>query len=386
MLTESLHQRIMERKALSLYRTRQVTEPIDQNKIYVSGQYCVDFSSNDYLGLKKHPKVTEVLITASHKYGLGSGASPFISGYSEAHKETEEQFAKWLGVDRAVLFSSGYAANIGIISTLSKRTDTIFSDRLCHSSLLDGITLSRAKHIRYQHNNVKHLEAMAEIYSPHLIVTESVFSMEGDMAPILDLTHLAKQYRSGLIIDDAHGIGVLGREGKGISEYFALDQSFYTCLVLPLGKAFNAMGAIVAGNEIAIESILQFSKSYCYSTAIPPTICLAIKTTLEIIKEETWRQQRLQKNIALFIGYASHRGLRLITNDKTPIKSIMVHGAAKVLSLQRWLLSKGFYVSAIRSPTVPHGKERLRLSINSLHTQQQLFQLVDHIIDGLRTC
>lgn len=386
MLTEAWQQQLAERAALLQYRKRQVIDPIDQNKIYVSGQLCVDFSSNDYLGLKKHPKFTEVLMKACRQYGFGSGASPLISGYSSAHKEIEEQFAKWLGVDRTILFNSGYSANIGIISALSKRTDMIFSDKLCHASLLDGIILSRAKHIRYQHNDPKHLKAMAEKYPPNLIITESIFSMEGDIAPIFDLVQLAKQYSSGLIIDDAHSIGILGKTGKGISEYFELDQEDYTSLVLPLGKAFNAMGCIVAGQKEIIESLLQFSRSYSYSTALPPAICLAIQTALEVIQIEDWRRTRLRENIQFFIDYALHKGLTLVSNDETPIKSIVLQRNEKALFLQKWLLSKGFYISAIRPPTVPKGTARVRSSINSLHTQDQIIQLIDHIDEGLNAC
>jgi 8-amino-7-oxononanoate synthase len=386
MITEALQKKLAERKTGLLYRNRHVVDPFGQNKIYVSGQPCIDFSSNDYLGLKKHPRVTEGLFKACQKYGFGSGASAFISGYSSLHQEVEEEFAQWLGVDNAVLFSSGYSANIGIISALSKRADTILSDKLCHASILDGIALSRAKHIRYQHNNPKHLEEIAERYSPSLIVTESIFSMEGDIAPISDLVRIAKQYHSGLIIDDAHGIGVLGKSGKGASEHFALNQENYTCLVMPLGKAFNAIGAMVAGKKENIETILQFSRSYCYSTALPAAICFAIQTTLDVIKEETWRQQQLLENISLFIDYAFDQGLVLHSTDKTPIKSVIVQGNKRVLSLQKWLLSKGFYVSAIRPPTVPKDKARLRLSINSLHTQDQIIQVIDYIIEGLKKC
>lgn len=386
MLNEILQQRLVDRKRLSLHRVRPVIEPDNKNDIKVNKQACIDFSSNDYLGLRKHPKITEVLIQSAKKYGLGSGASALVSGYSTAHEETENLFAKWLGVDQTVLFNSGYGANLGILSALTKRSDTVFSDRLCHASLLDGITLSRAKHFRYPHNNVEHLKKLAQKHLPHLIITESVFSMEGDVAPISDLVRIAKQYCSGLLIDDAHGIGVLGETGKGSTEYFGINQQEYTCLVLPLGKAFNAMGAIVAGQSSVIESILQFSRSYCYSTALAPAICMAIQASLQIIQEENWRQQQLKENIRFLIAYAIEKGLSLTSNEVTPIKSVLIHDNEKVLALQNFLLSKGFFVSAIRPPSVPKNKARLRLSINSLHTQEQMIQLVDHIASGLKKC
>lgn len=386
MITEQLQQRLTQHKEALLDRQRPVVERRGQNKISVAGQSCIDFSSNDYLGLNQHPNIIEALLNACRRYGFGSGASAFISGYSASHQATEIMFAEWLGVDKAVLFSSGYAANIGIMSALSKRSDTIFSDKLSHASLLDGIALSRAKHIRYPHNDLIRLTTLAAQSLPNLIVTDSVFSMEGDIAPILDLAQLAKQYHAGLIIDDAHGIGVLGKTGKGVSEHFALPQKNYSCLVIPLGKAFNAIGAIVAGRKEIMDTVLQFSRSYCYSTALPPACCVAIQASLAVIQQESWRQQRLQENIQFFIHYATERGLNLVAVDKTPIKSILVQDNERVLTLQKSLLAKGFYVSAIRPPTVPRGKARLRLSINSLHTQDQLAKLIDHIIEGMPAC
>jgi 8-amino-7-oxononanoate synthase len=385
-IIKELEQKIAQRKAAKLYRELHTTDSMGQNRIYVTGKHCLDFSSNDYLGLKNHPKINKALIKGCKSHGFGSGSSALVSGYSSSHKATEEKFSQWLGTDKAMLFSSGYTANIGIISALSKRTDTIFSDKLSHASILDGIILSRAKHCRYKHNDPKHLQELANKYPPNLIATESVFSMEGDIAPITEIADLAKQYHSGLVIDDAHGIGVLGKHGKGASEEFALNQNSYTCLVIPLGKAFNAMGAIVTGRKETIDALQQFSRSYCYSTALPAAICLAIQTTLDVIQDENWRQQQLKSNIAFFVSYALHQGLTLISNDKTPIQSIILTDNQKTLSLQKWLISKGLFVSAIRPPTVPNGTARLRVSINCLHTPIQITQLIDYIIMGSNKC
>lgn len=386
MLVKRKQKKLRDIKSASRYRIRPIIEPLAPNKIRVSGYECINFSSNDYLGLHKHPKVLEVFINACQRYGVGSGASAFVSGYSMAHQEAETQFAAWLGVDRAVLFGSGYCANTSIIAALSQRDNTIFSDKLCHTSLLDGILLSRAKHIRFRHNDIDHLTRLAEEHTPSLIVTESINSMEGDITPLTALVKLAKHYQSGLIIDDAHGIGVLGKHGQGAVDLFDLCQADYTCLVLPLGKSFNAMGAMVAGNADMMDCVLQFAKSYCYSTALPPAICLAIQASLQVLQEETWRQQQLKKNSRFFIEYANAKGLTLISKDETPIKSILVHTNENAIALQEHMLKHGFYVSCIRPPTVPINKARLRLSINSLHTENQMMQLIDHIIDGLRPC
>lgn len=383
MLLDRYEQRLNNHARLALTRKRNVIESINDNHIAVNQKSCVDFSSNDYLGLKKHPVIVEACIDAIKNYGVGSGASAIVSGYSDEHAKTEELFAKWLAVDRAILFNSGYTANVGIISALVDRTNTIFSDKLSHASLLDGITLSRAKHFRYQHCNMKNFRYIAESNPPNFIVTESVFSMEGDIAPIPDIIQLAAQYKAGLLIDDAHGIGWLGKSGAGITEHFGLTQNDFSCIVAPLGKAFNAMGAIVAGKSEIIETILQFSKSYRYTTALPPVICKAIQTALTIIQEENWRRHQLTKNICFFISYATEKGLNLISHSETPIIPILIHDNTKVLALQHFLFEKGFYVSAIRPPTVPKNKARLRISLNCLHTENEITQLIDYICTGL---
>lgn len=382
----ALQKRLTAQARQLLIRKRNIIETIRGNLILVEGKCCTDFSNNDYLGLKNHPKITAAFIQSIKKYGFGSGASTFVSGYSEAHAETEYLFSKWLKVDKAILFNSGYCANVGIIGALASRSDTIFSDRLCHASLLDGIGLSRAKHCRYQHCDLAHLSRLAEVNPPNLIVTESIFSMEGTLSPIPSLVQHAEHYQSGLLIDDAHGIGVFGKTGAGICEHYGINQTQISCLVLSLGKAFNAMGAIVAGKAETIEAILQFSKTYRYTTALPPAICSTLQTTLNIIQQEAWRREKLLKNIHLFTSYAIDKGLSLTSSDDTPIKPIVIHDNKKVLALQNYLLSKGFYVSAIRPPTVPPNKARLRISLNSLHMQDEIMLLIDHIAAGLKAC
>lgn len=368
---------------MSLTRQCHTVETIQGNNILVNGRPCIDFSSNDYLGLKKHPKITEAFIQSAKKHGVGSGASALISGYHPHHAEIEYLFAKWLKVDKTILFTSGYSANLGIMSALTTPSEVIFSDKLCHASLIDGIILSRAKHRRYPHLNLETLQFMAKSLQPNLIVTESIFSMEGSLAPIPALSKLAQQFGSGLIIDDSHGIGVLGENGAGVTEHYQLQQHDFSCLVLPLGKAFNALGAIVAGQADIIEAILQFSRTYRYTTAMPPAVCGAIQASLKIIQQEHWRRQQLVKNIQFFIAYCKDKGLNLLSNDETPIKPILIEGQTNLLMLQEFLLTKGFYVSAIRPPTVPKNKARLRISLNSLHTQDEIIQLTDHVIAGL---
>lgn len=385
MLTKSIKDNLIKMKNLTLLRERRVAEFSKDNKIHIKDKTYIDFSSNDYLGLRKHPKISEAFINAVKQYGFGSGASTCISGYSKAHEKLEASFAKWLGVDKALVFSSGYLANIGTISALANRSSTFFSDKLCHASLLDGLILSRAKHVRYQHNNIQHLQQLATMHKPDFIVTESVFSMEGDMADVPAIVKLAKTYQSALFIDDAHGIGILGEQGQGVINHFGLKSEDFACLILPLGKAFNAMGAIVAGSSTMISAILQLSRAYRYTTALPAALCSAIQSTLHIVQEEEWRRLQLRKNIHCFISYAREKKLCLTSEAETPIKTLIIGDNQKVLLLQDFLLSQGFYVAAIRPPTVLKGTARLRISLNSLHHQEEMIALIDHIAKWLNT-
>jgi 8-amino-7-oxononanoate synthase len=386
MLMQNLENQIKKYHKIGLTRKRYIISHQEklENKIWVNGKSIINFSSNDYLGLNKNQNIIESFTEGVKKYGFGSGASALISGYSEAHAQTEVKFAKWLNVDKAILFNSGYQANIGVISALVNRSDIVISDKHCHSSLLEGIQLSRAKHYRYDHNDLQHLKLLSKNNPPDLIVTESIFSMEGDIAQIKEIKEIAQGQGSGLIIDDAHGIGFLGNDGRGISDEFNLTQNQYTCLVLPLGKAFNGIGAIVAGRSKIIDAILQFAKSYRYSTALPPAICLALQAVLSIIMDEKWRRELLKRKIHFFINYASEIGLELISKDITPIKCITILNNNKTMGLQAYLLEQGFYVSAIRPPTVPQNSSRLRISLNCHHTESQIMKLLDSIKKGLK--
>lgn len=384
MLDNAIQKRFAYYANQSLIRSRNIVETLEDNYITVNGKRYLNFSSNDYLGLKKHPTIVKAFVDAAQQHGFGSGASALISGYSDEHAEVEYSFSKWLGVDKAILFSSGYCANIGVINALCGKADAIFSDKLCHASLLDGIMLSRAKHYRYQHCNVEHLKSLTRYCYPSLIVTESVFSMDGGIAPLPSLIQLANEYQSGLLIDDAHGIGVLGNRGCGIVDQYNVNHQTYSCLVLPLGKAFNALGAIVAGKAKIIEAVLQFARTYCYTTSMPPAVCSAIQASLMVIQKEEWRRRKLIENIQFFISYALDQRLNLISKDETPIKAVLVYNNKAVLQLQDFLLSKGFHVSAIRPPTVPKDQARLRISLNCLHTQTDMMRLIDNIVTGLK--
>lgn len=350
------------------------------NQLYINGKTYIDFASNDYLGLNQHQQIITDFACAVQRYGLGSAASALVTGYSSEHARLEAQFAEWLQVDRALLFNSGYHANLGIISALVGRSDCVFSDKLCHASLLAGIALSRAHHVRYRHNDFEHVQQLAKQRRPHLLVTESIFSMEGDLAPIHDLFTLAEHYQCGLLIDDAHGIGVLGATGAGIKEYCALSAHPLTCFVLPLGKALNGCGALVAGSHIVIETLVQFAKTYHYTTALPPAFCVALQSALQVIQKETWRREQLRANSLFFTRYARAQGLTLSSAEISPIQPMCVADNQQLKQVQDELAAQGFYVAAIRAPTVPDQQPRLRISLNSLHTTDQIKSLIDAMV------
>ncbi len=379
MLSHKLEKRMANWQKNNLMRQRHIigNRHYGDNIIHTAGKAHLNFASNDYLGLIQHPAINAAMIAGIKQYGIGSGSSAMVTGYFNEHDSIEREFAQWLGFDKTILFSSGYCANLGVMTALLNRDDTVISDKLCHASLLDGIQLSRAKHYRYQHNDVMHLQKIAAKVKPDMIVSESIFSMQGDIAPIADLMSIAERYQAGLVIDDAHGVGILGCDGRGASEH----QSKLLCMVMPLGKAFNAMGAIVAGNGKIIESILQFSRSYRYSTALPPALCCALRATLKIIQEETWRLQALNDNIAFFNTEALVRKLPLVSTDKTPIRAIIIGDSQKTVWLQEQLIKQGICVAAIRAPTVQQNSTRLRISLNSLHTQAEIVYLLDKIFE-----
>jgi 8-amino-7-oxononanoate synthase len=379
MLFEKVQEKLEDWEHQSLSRTRLTISRTEANQVTVNSLPCIHFCKNDYLGLGKHPKIIEATIQGLQHYGLGSGASSVVAGYYSSQQKCEEEFAEWLGVDRAILFSSGYLANLGVMATLADRSCTVFSDKMSHASLLDGIQLSRAKHYRYRHRDLVDLSRLAQFKKPDLIISEGVFSMEGCMAPLKSLIEIADQYQASVIIDDAHGIGVLGEEGRGICEHSGIDPRKLACLIAPMGKAFNAMGAMVAGRAEIIEAILQFTRTYRYSTALPPAIAEGILATLHVIKVERWRREKLKDLIHFFTEKALEKGLVLSSTECTPIKSIIIGDSQRVVALQKHLLHQGFFVSCIRQPTVPKNSARVRICLNYDHTPVQITGLLDHI-------
>ena len=379
MMTSNLHNKYTYRCQSDLTRERVVIDNSTMNELIINGYKCINFSSNDYLGLAQHPKVMAAFIHGINEYGFGSGSSSMVAGFYKVQQELENSFASWLQVDKAILFNSGYMANLGVIASLVGRRHVVLADKLCHASIIDGARLSRAKLYRYKHNSLQSLKLLVKTRQPDLIISESIFSMEGDISPLKEIMCISKKNQVGVMIDDAHGIGVLGEGGRGICEYANLQQDDYSCLIAPLGKAFNGIGAIVAGRKDVIESTLQFARTYWYTTALPPATCSALAIALEIISNQHWRRKKLNELICLFNDHAKARGLKLVSTDQTPIRSIIIGKSRDVIRLQKIMLLRGYSVSAIRPPTVPINSARIRISISCNHTKQQIFELIDCI-------
>ncbi|WP_244670036.1 aminotransferase class I/II-fold pyridoxal phosphate-dependent enzyme [Coxiella endosymbiont of Amblyomma nuttalli] len=362
-----------------LLRRQVIISERKDNWIKVNGESCINFCSNDYLGLASHPAVKESLMKGIQKYGAGSASSALIAGYFESQQELEKKFAAFLNRDQAVFFSSGYMANLGTITSLLNRESVVVSDKLCHASLLDAIQLSKAKHYRYRHNDLAHFKFLLHAKKPDFIVTEGNFSMEGDLAILPSMIKLFTTIPAILIVDDAHGIGVLGKNGGGSSDYWGLSQAEVPCLIASLGKAFGCAGAMVSGQRDLMEAVLQFSKTYRNTTALPPAISSAALKSLEIIQTESWRRDWLNEIIQFFIHQAHEKGLVLISTEITPIKCLLVADNKKTQIIQKKMMEKGFFISCIRPPSVPEKTARIRISFNCFHTKEQISQLVQQL-------
>ncbi len=358
-----------------LYRVRNVNSAAQQIEPIINGQRVLSFCSNDYLGLANHPKVVESYIHAAKKYGVGAGASHLITGHHKSHSALEEDLAEFVGCDRALLFSTGYMANLGVINALANRNSTIFADRLNHASLVDAGILSRARLRRYKHLNMRELDNKLgnEKSVSKLILTDGVFSMNGNISPITELQTLARNHRAGLIIDDAHGIGVLGKRGKGCTEDQLASEAI---LIGTLSKAFGTFGAFVAARREIIEWCVQKARTYIYTTALPPSIAEAARTSLCLVREQSWRREKLRLLVKRFQEYGKQRGLP-VSSSTTPIQPIIFGLPATTLKISKHLLDEGIMVSAIRPPTVPHNKACLRISFSATHTEAHVDRLVE---------
>ena len=371
-------------------RTRRVVSSAQGPFVTVDGRDYLAFASNDYLGLANHPRVVAAAKRAIDRYGVGAGASHMVSGHMTPHHELEQALARFSGLPKAVCFSSGYAANLGILTSLATRGDNIFADKLNHACLNDGALLSRANFKRYAHGDLGKLRAQLAVQAENgsngarnLIVTDAVFSMDGDIADLPALLKLAEEFNALLIIDDAHGFGVLGKSGRGALEHFGLlnhrsrERIVY---MATLGKAAGVYGAFVAGHEAVVEWILQSARTYLFSTATPPMIAAALIESLAIIDEDHERRTHLKGLIELFADSLKLKHCKFPYSE-TAIQPIIVGDNARALYFADELRKRGIWVPAIRPPTVPIGSARLRVSLNAEHTQTDVMDLMMALTD-----
>ena len=346
----------------------------------VDGRTLVDFSSNDYLGLAHHPAIAAAMSACALRTGAGSGASHLVTGHGIEHARLEEELAAFVGRERALLFSTGYMANLGVMAALAGRGELVLLDRLSHASIIDGALLSGARFKRYPHGDAAAAERMLNECADEatVVATDGVFSMDGDIAPLRELARSAAERKAWLVVDDAHGIGVLGNTGRGSLEHCGVTGDEVPVLIGTLGKAFGSFGAFVAGSRDLIEFLVQKARPYIYTTALPQPVAAATRTALEIVQREPWRRERVLALTARFRKAARDAGVTLLDSN-TPIQPVMVGSAGAALQAQQGLLDAGFRAIAIRAPTVPRGSERLRVTISAAHTEQQVDALVERL-------
>ncbi len=375
-LQTRLQRRLAQRVELGLKRTLVSCAPDSDGFVSRLGQRAIDFSSNDYLGLRSNNDIKAEFARAAALYGLGAGASHLLGGHHPEHVRLEQALCDWTGRPAAALFSSGFQAALGAFGALAEPQDLVIADRLAHACLLDGARYAGATLRRFAHNDLMSAADLlrAKTAGVRWLVTESVFSMDGDLAPISALSTLAGQSSATLMLDEAHAIGVLGPQGAGLARAAGLDTQSCPVLMLTFGKALGSAGAAILGSNEVIESIINFSRPWIYTTAMPPALAAATSKAVEIARGGDALRMQLSENIARFRSQASAAGLPM-TASETAIQPILC-GEKDVMATIHKLMQAGFYVPAVRPPTVPTGGERLRVSLRAYHTAAQIDALV----------
>lgn len=372
-----------QRKQQHLYRRRPLTLSAQQADMQINGVQTINFSSNDYLGLANDPTIQQAVIEGltDKSVSYGSGAAHLVTGHHLQHHLLEDEIADWLGCERALLFSTGYMANLAVQQTLMQAGDTILADKLNHASLVDGAQNSGADFKRYPHLDISALERRLKNVTNKqtLITTDGVFSMDGDIAPLAEIVKLAQDHQAWLMVDDAHGYGMVGNQGRGCFDLLGVEPTSDTIQVGTLGKAFGTSGAFVAGSETLIESLIQFARPYIYTTAMSPINALASRAALKRVIEAGPERARLQQYIQQFRQGAEALGLQLWASQ-TAIQPIILGSSETAIQWSEALKQKGFWVTAIRPPTVPAGQARLRITLSASHTKEH----IDGLLEALK--
>ncbi len=376
-----LEQRLSERREAHLYRSRKVLASAQAERIRLDGNSneFLNFCSNDYLGLANHEGLKKHFQNSVDLYGVGSGASHLVIGHHQEHRALEEELAELLGFERALVFGSGFTANTGVLNTILEKDDWVFEDKLNHASLLDGALASGAHFKRYLHNDIDSLNKKISLISDDvnkLIVSDAVFSMDGDQTDIPALVETKKKQDAWLMLDDAHGFGVLGEQGKGSLAHQQVAASDVDVYMATFGKALGTSGAFVAGSETLIESLIQFCRHYIYSTAMPPALASTTRYSLKLLSEESWRMEQLKERIAQFKQGAKGLGFDLLDSD-TAIQPILLGSAERAMQWSEDLTQKGILIGAIRPPTVPPNTARLRIALSASHSAEQVDRLLE---------
>lgn len=373
---------IEQRRANDSFRARQVNQQGSGRYLVQDNTRYLNFSSNDYLGISQHAEVITAWQLGAEIYGVGSGGSGHVTGYNEAHQQFEKQLADWLGYPRALLFISGFAANQALVAALTEKSDRIIADKLSHASLLEAAMHSPAQLRRFAHNDVASLQALLALQSDgeQLVITEGVFSMDGDAAPLAVIAEATRHAGGLLMVDDAHGIGVIGSEGRGSCFQQQIQPDL---LVVTFGKAFGASGAAVLCSESMADYLLQFARHLIYSTAMPPAQACALSAALKVIRRDDARRAQLQANIAHFRAGAEKLPLKLMASQ-TAIQPLIVGENQAAVRLAATLREQGFWLTAIRPPTVPAGTARLRVTLTASHTSDDIDRLLEALYDATR--
>jgi len=375
-MIDELAQALAELEGQGLKRRRRTVDTPPGARARVDGRDYLSFCSNDYLGLADHPALIAAAQSAAAEAGVGAGSAHLVAGHHRLHEQLENELAAFVGLPAALLFSTGYMANIGAITALAGRGDAVFGDKLNHASLVDACLLSRAELTRYPHGDLAFLETKLKASSARtkLVLTDAVFSMDGDIAPLPELLALCERYDAWLLVDDAHGFGVLGAQGRGSLNHFNLrsDRIVY---MATLGKAAGVFGAFVAGHPTLIDWLVNKVRTYIYTTATPPLLAAALSASLRVIAADDWRRVRLQELVAqLKAGLAGLPWSSM--NSATPIQPLLVGDNAAALRLAEALRERGILIPAIRPPTVPQGTARLRISLSAAHEPADVEQFL----------
>jgi 8-amino-7-oxononanoate synthase len=383
-LEAPLAEALAARRADSLYRTRRIADGPQTVRRRIDGREFLSFCSNDYLGLAAESTLADAFRAGVEQYGVGSGAAHLVNGHTRAHHELEAALADFVGRPRALLFSTGYMANLALGDALAGRGDVVLADRLNHASLLDAALASGARLVRFRHRDVDALAGRLRDSAARnrLVATDGVFSMDGDVAPLSALARLAARHRAWLIVDDAHGFGVAGPHGRGSVAAANLGMDEVPVLMGTLGKAFGTFGAFVAGSETLIETLIQRGRTYIYTTAPPPAVAVATLAALEMVRTADDRRERLKTLIARFRAGAARLGLDPMPSD-TPIQPLLLGDAKRALDAGAALERAGILVPAIRPPTVPKGAARLRVTLSAAHEERDVDRLLETLMNSV---